>query len=150
MPITVQAIHDLQHAVIRNQIERLYDLSPEFGDGRDALDQLEQALERDTTLYTASFNDKIIGAIWCSNQNYEAESVTDPDALQAASPTDDVRVLQYVIIHPANRDRGVAEHLIDAVCRAEEAQGKHTFIPGCGAIQRCLIHLGRLQNPEPR
>ena len=144
MPITVEAIHSLQNVTIRNQIERLYELSPEFGDGQDAIEKLDHVLNIDTTLYTANFNDKIIGAVWCSRSNYETEIVASHDDVVPVED-DRVRVLQYVIIHPANRDRGVAEHLIDEVCNIEEQQGIDTFIAGCGAIQRCLIHLGRLK-----
>ncbi len=34
-------------------IEILYDTSPEFGDGHDEIEQLEQDLQQYTTLYTA-------------------------------------------------------------------------------------------------
>lgn len=125
MPIEITAISDLQDVTIRNQIERLYEASPEFGSGQDAITELEEALEQDTTLYAAIFNDKIIGAIWSQG-------------------TAEQRLLQYVIIHPANRNRGVAERLISEVCRIEEEKGVKTFQPGCGAIHRCLVHLGKL------
>lgn len=122
MPIQVEAVTNLRDVLIRNQVERLYELSPEFGDGLDAITQLDDALAKDTVLYIASFNDKIIGAIWCQRQNK-------------------TRLLEYVIIHPANRDRGVADRLISEVCRIEKLQGAEQFIPGCGAIHRCLAHL---------
>lgn len=125
MPIEITAISDLQDVTIRNQIERLYEASPEFGSGQDAITELEEALEQDTILYAAIFNDKIIGAIWSQG-------------------TAEQRLLQYVIIHPANRNRGVAERLISEVCRIEEEKGVQTFQPGCGAIHRCLVHLGKL------
>ncbi len=125
MPITVHAYTSLENAEVRSQLERLYDTSPEFGDGQDALQQLEQHLAQYTLVYTAEFNTKIIGAIWCSGQG-------------------ESRRLEYVVVHPANRGRGVAERLISEVCRMEEAKGATVFEPGCGAIHRCLAHLGKL------
>ena len=44
MPITVHAYTSLPNEDIRNQLERLYDTSPEFSDGQDAIDQLEHNL----------------------------------------------------------------------------------------------------------
>ncbi len=44
MPITVHAYSSLDNSEIRDQLERLYDTSPEFGDGHDAIEQLEQDL----------------------------------------------------------------------------------------------------------
>ena len=52
MPITVHAYSSLDNSEIRDQLERLYDTSPEFGDGHDAIEQLEQDLQQYTTLYT--------------------------------------------------------------------------------------------------
>ena len=125
MPITVHACRTLDNPEIRTQLERLYDTSPEFGDGQDAMQQLEQDLQQYTTVYTAEFNSKIIGAIWSTGQG-------------------ESRVLEYVVVHPANRGRGVAERLVEEVCRIEEEQGVKHFEPGCGAIHRCLSHIGKI------
>ncbi|MFO1353771.1 MAG: GNAT family N-acetyltransferase [Acinetobacter sp.] len=125
MPITVHAYRSLENLGIRTQLERLYDTSPEFGDGQDAMQQLEQDLQQYTTVYTAEFNSKIIGAIWSTGQG-------------------ESRVLEYVVVHPANRGRGVAERLVEEVCRIEEEQGVKQFEPGCGAIHRCLSHIGKI------
>ena len=125
MPITVHAYTSLEKEELRSQLERLYDTSPEFGDGHDAVEQLEQNLAQYTLLYTAEFNTKVIGAIWCSGQGEN-------------------KTLEYIVVHPANRGRGVAERLVEEVCRMEEAKGVKVFEPGCGAIHRCLAHLGKL------
>ena len=125
MPIIVQAVSDLRDAMVRNQIERLYETSPEFGDGQDALEQLDTAVNKDTVLYTAIFNEKIIGAIWCSGQGAQ-------------------RLLHYIVVHPANRGRGVSDRLISEVCRIEEEKGAEQFKPGCGAIHRSLSRLEKL------
>ncbi len=125
MPITVHAYTSLEKEELRSQLERLYDTSPEFGDGHDAVEQLEQNLAQYTLLYTADFNTKVIGAIWCSGQGEN-------------------KTLEYIVVHPANRGRGVAERLVEEVCRMEEAKGVKVFEPGCGAIHRCLEHIGKI------
>lgn len=125
MPITVHAYTSLEKEELRSQLERLYDTSPEFGDGHDAVEQLEQNLAQYTLLYTAEFNTKVIGAIWCSGQGEN-------------------KTLEYIVVHPANRGRGVAERLVEEVCRMEESKGVKVFEPGCGAIHRCLEHIGKI------
>lgn len=125
MPITVHAYTSLEKEELRSQLERLYDTSPEFGDGHDAVEQLEQNLAQYTLLYTAEFNTKVIGAIWCNGQGEN-------------------KTLEYIVVHPANRGRGVAERLVEEVCRMEESKGVKVFEPGCGAIHRCLEHIGKI------
>ena len=125
MPITVHAYTSLENAEVRSQLERLYDTSPEFGDGQDAIDQLELNLAQYTLVYTAEFNTKLIAAIWSTGQG-------------------ESRTLENIVVHPANRGRGVAERLVEEVCRIEEEKGIKNFEPGCGAIHRCLAHLGKI------
>ncbi|AOA57132.1 GNAT family N-acetyltransferase [Acinetobacter larvae] len=129
MPITVQVYTALENDDIRDQLQRLYDTSPEFSDGEDAIAQLQQNLTKYTQLYVAEFNSKIIGAIWCTGQGQS-------------------KVLENIVVHPANRGRGVAERLVSEACRLEEQNGVERFEPGCGAIHRCLLHLGKLSNHE--
>lgn len=125
MPITVHPHTTLENDEIRSQLERLYDTSPEFADGQDAIEQLEQNLAQYTLVYTAVFNTKIIATIWCSGQG-------------------DKRRLENIVVHPANRGRGVAERLVAEVCRMEQDKGVQHFEPGCGAIHRCLASLGKV------
>lgn len=125
MPVTVHAHSVLNDENLRVQLERLYETSPEFGDGAEAVERLDQALGQDTVLYTADFNDKVIGAIWSCGQG-------------------DSRLLQYVVVHPSNRGRGIAEQLIERLCEVESANGVAHFKPGCGAVHRILAHLNRL------
>ena len=125
MPITVHAITSLDNIEVREQLERLYDTSPEFSDGQDAIAQLEQNLAQYTLLYTAEFNTKIIGAIWSTGQG-------------------ESRTLENIVVHPANRGRGVAERLVSEACRMEEGKGVNHFEPGCGAIHRCLSSLEKI------
>ncbi len=125
MPITVHAYTSLENSEVRSQLERLYSTSPEFSDGQDAIIQLEQHLQSNSVLYTAEFNTKIIGALWSTGQH-------------------DRRTLEYIVVHPANRGRGVAERLVAEACRFEEQHGVQQFKPGCGAIHRCLVSLGKI------
>jgi ribosomal protein S18 acetylase RimI-like enzyme len=125
MPITVHPKTSIENQEVREQLERLYDTSPEFADGKDAIEQLEQNLAQYTLLYTAEFNTKIIGAIWSTGQGEH-------------------RKIENVVVHPANRGRGVAERLVSETCRMEEEKGVTSFEPGCGAIHRCLESLGKL------
>ena len=125
MPITVHAYTSLENAEVRSQLERLYDTSPEFGDGQDAIDQLELNLAQYTLVYTAEFNTKLIAAIWSTGQG-------------------ESRTLENIVVHPANRGRGIADLLVSEVCRIEEEKGVKVFEPGCGAIHRCLAHLEKI------
>ncbi len=38
--------------------------------------------------------------------------------------------LEYIVVHPANRGRGVADRLVSEVCRMEEAKGVQHFRAG--------------------
>ena len=125
MPITVHAYTSLENDEVRNQLKRLYDTSPEFSDGADAIEQLEQNLAQYTLVYTAEFNTKLIGAIWSTGQG-------------------ESKILEYIVVHPANRGRGIAERLVSEACRMEEDKGVKNFEPGCGAIHRCLAHLDKI------
>src|SRR5690606_11169184 len=109
----------------RSQRERRYDTRPEFSDGAYVMEQLEQNLAQYTSVYSAEFNSKIIGSIWFTEQ---VES----------------RILENIVVHPANRGRGVAERLVCGVCRMEEQKGVKNFVPGCGAIHRCLANLEKI------
>jgi hypothetical protein len=131
MPLTIHAYHTLNDD-LRDQLENLYSISPEFADGTQAVEKLEKALARSaqsyTTsfhakLYTAEFNDKVIAAIWVTGSGTE-------------------RLLQYIVVHYANRGRGVADHLVRVVTEQEQLLGVNSFQPGCGAIHRTLAHLG--------
>lgn len=127
MPLTILAHQQIDRPELSEQIAHLYDTSPEFADGHDALQRLNQALAAGDTLYLAMFNEKPIGAIW-------ARLTDQPDT----------RLMQYIVVHPANRGRGIAEELVRQGCAAEEAKGAQHFKPGCGAIHRLLTRQNRL------
>ena len=125
MPITVHAYSELHDENLRAQLVKLYETSPEFADGEHAMLQLADAMQTGSLIYTAEFNQKVIGAVWVSGEGHS-------------------RLVHYVVVHPANRGRGIAETLISGVCNAEEKKGVTEFKPGCGAIHRCLSRLGKL------
>lgn len=136
MPLTFHAYETLSED-LRDQLENLYNISPEFADGTQAVEALDKALEKSaqsyTTnfhakLYTAEFNDKVIAAVWVTGCGPE-------------------RLLQYIVVHYANRGRGVADQLVRAVTEQEQALGVTSFQPGCGAIHRALAHLGLVNSP---
>jgi GNAT superfamily N-acetyltransferase len=124
MPLTVIniATADALNNEQSTQIEVLYTHSPEFADGKEALTQLKTAMGRGDQFYGAMFNDKIIAGIWCRGAG---ESKT----------------LQYIVTHPANRGRGIAEYLVGETCKQETSKGVNSFVPGCGAVHRILSHL---------
>ncbi len=127
MPLTLHALTQLDDARMREQLAHLYDTSPEFADGQDAVQQMDRALAAGDTLYVGLFNDKPIAAIW-------ARLTNDPHT----------RLMQYIVVHPANRGRGIADMLVRDACDREAARGVAHFKPGCGAIHRLLARQDRL------
>ncbi len=127
MPITVHPKTSIENDDIHAQLNKLYDTSPEFNGGADALEQIEARLSKnESIIYVAEFNSKIIAAIWCTELNSQSKR------------------LEYIVIHPANRGRGVADRLISEVCRLEEEKGVKNFEGGCPAIRRCLTKLEKI------
>lgn len=136
MPLTFH-VHETLNDDLRDQLENLYNISPEFADGQHAVEALEKAFAMSaqayTTnfhakLYTAEFNDKIIAAVWVTGRGSE-------------------RLLQYIVVHYANRGRGLADQLVRTVTEQEQQLGIRSFQPGCGAIHRALAHLGLIDSP---
>lgn len=125
MPVNVEVVHQLEDERLCQKISQLYAQSPEFSSAEDAIEKLKQALTQDTVLYIAVFNEGIIAAIWSTGQGEQ-------------------RLLRHVVVHTANRGRGIADRLISEVCRLEEEKGVTTFEPYCGAIRRSLQRLGKL------
>lgn len=127
MPITIHPYSSLENKEIERQLEQLYMTSPEFSNGIEAVHELKKTIGEQTLLYTAEFNTKIIAAIWCFRD--EANSK---------------RILKYIVVHPANRGRGVAQRLISEVCFMEKKHNPHTlFTPGCAEIKRILDLLSK-------
>lgn len=124
MPVIVHSLNQIADENIKSQIIKIYQHTHEFTDGEQAYQALEQAVEQDTQFYVAIFNDKIIASIWSAG-------------------TGDSRLLKHIVVHPANRGRGIAERLISEVCRLEEEKGVQHFQPYCPAIRKTLIKLGK-------
>lgn len=124
MPVIVHSLNQIADENIKNQIIKIYQHTHEFTDGEQAYQVLAQAVEQDTQFYVAIFNDKIIASIWSTG-------------------TGDSRLLKHIVVHPANRGRGIAERLISEVCRLEEEKGVQHFQPYCPAIRKALIKLGK-------
>lgn len=128
MPLEAQAFHTLQDPELNSRIEALYESSPEFASGSHALAFFKSALAKGETLYLGMFNDKPVCAVAARGQGAE-------------------KTVQFIVVHPANRGRGLAQELIKQTCELEKAKGVTSFIAGCGAIHRILLRLGYL-NPE--
>lgn len=125
MPVIVHSLNNIADENIKTQIIKLYNHTHEFSDGEHAYQQLSQAIQDDTQYYVAVFNEKIIGSIWSTG-------------------TGDSRLLRHIVVHPANRGRGIAERLISEVCRLDEEQGVKHFQPYCPAIRKTLQKIGKL------
>ena len=106
MPVIV----DRQTTVKKEEFIKLYDNSPEFLNGEDASRQFE---ETQATLYTAVFNTKIIAAVWLKDH-----------------------FLHHLIVHPANRGRGIADRLLSEVYKKEQLA--HSWQAKCPVIQKYL------------
>lgn len=126
MPFSAIAYHKLDDDAMNERIVKLYDMSPEFADGKNALSFFKSALSKGDTLYLGIFNDKPIAAVCARGQG----------------PT---RLLQYIVVHPANRGRGLARRLVKDVCQQEMMSDVLNFEAGCGALHRILTELNYLK-----
>lgn len=130
MPLETIAIQDYHAPLIKKpstdnelktRLTKLYDNTHEFADGEAAVAFFAQQFAQGNLLYVGMFNDKPIAAIGCFDDG------------QTNS-----RRLQYIIVHPENRGRGIAAKLIKQVCDAEIKKGVTSFVPGCPAIHKVL------------
>jgi len=118
MPVIVTAETSLSPE-LRAGLSKLYASSPEFADGDEAVAEAERVLGAGGVVYAGWFNGKAVSSI------------------MAWGP-DDNRTLRWIVVHPANRGRGIAERLVSESCRLEREQGRSHFVPGCTAIARLL------------
>ena len=100
MPLESVAINNFENNRIDDpelklRVEKLYDSSPEFATGRDAVAFFEKAFAKGDILYLGMFNEKPIAAMGCFNEGIESS-----------------RLLQYIVLHPANRGRGLAPKFV--------------------------------------
>lgn len=127
MPLETIAINSFEENIIDDPnlklwIEKLYDNSQEFTSGTEAVAFFEQTFKQGNQLYLGMFNGKPIASIGCFDDG----------------ETDKKR-LQYVVVHPANRGRGISAKLIKQVTDLERKKGILTFIAGCSVIHRILV-----------
>ncbi|MBK6758841.1 MAG: GNAT family N-acetyltransferase [Moraxellaceae bacterium] len=118
MPVIVSAEKNISPELAQS-LTKLYDSSPEFSDGAEAIDKANDILSDDGVLYVGWFNGKAVSAIM-------------------ASGTAAQRLLHNIVVHPANRGRGIADRLLSETCRLEREQGSSYFVAGCTAIARLL------------
>lgn len=118
MPVIVTAERSLS-APLQAGLQRLYDSSPEFAGGAQAVATCERVLAEGGLCYVGWFNSKPVAAI-------------------LAYGSKDARTLRWIVVHPANRGRGIADRLVSETCRLEREQGFEQFLPGCTAIARLL------------
>ncbi len=122
MPLETISINSFNdNPKLKQRVEQLYDHTHEFSSGAEAIAFFEQSFQQNTKLYLGIFNDKPICAVGCFDDG------------QANS-----RRLQYIILHPANRGRGIAQKFIKQVTEIEQSHDIQQFIGGCGAIRRIL------------
>ena len=118
MPVSVTAEKSLSPELSAG-LSKLYASSPEFASGQEAVEEAERVLATGGLVYVGWFNGKAVSAI------------------MAWGP-DNSRTLRWIVVHPANRGRGIADRLVGEVCRLEREQGRAHFVPGCTAIARLL------------
>ena len=118
MPVIVTSEQQLS-SELQQGLVKLYDSSPEFSHGSEALEKGQDVLASHGAWYVGWFNGKAVAAIM-------------------ASPSADNRLLHNIVVHPANRGRGIADRLVSEACRLEREQGNTHFIAGCTAIARLL------------
>lgn len=129
MPVIVSAEKSISPELAQS-LTKLYDSSPEFSDGADAIDKAQEILARDGLVYVGWFNGKAVSAIMASGQDTQ-------------------RLLHNIVVHPANRGRGIADRLMSETCRLERERGASHFVAGCTAIARLLrMDAARQQKTE--
>lgn len=104
MPVLVSvAAHPLS-SQIAEELEKVYADSPEFANGANAVQALEEAALDGESLYLGVFNDHVIASVLVRG---DSES----------------RHMRYLCVHHATRGRGVADRLVAEVRRLEKEQG---------------------------
>lgn len=126
MPLTAIPYQSLADEKLAQQVKKLYDVSPEFADGDSALSAINTMLSKGSTLYLGMFNDKPIAGIMVRGVS-------------------EVRLMQYIVIHPANRGRGLASIFLKDVGEQEKQKGVIGFEAGCGVIHKTLTKLDMLK-----
>ena len=137
MPLEAIAINDLQTPLMKKptrenelaeRLQALYDTDDNQPDGAEVLALIEQGFKRGQTLYVGMFNDKPIAAVGCFDDGQT-----------------DTKRLQYLTVHPENRNRGIEAKFIKQVYDIEVRKGVRQFAPVDSDIHRIMTDYGLLQ-----
>ena len=95
MPVIVSAEKSISPELAQS-LTKLYDSSPEFSGGAEAIDKAQEILASDGLVYVGWFNGKAVSAIMASGTNAQ-------------------RLIHNIVVHPANRGRGIADRHLRAI-----------------------------------
>ncbi|MGP5371499.1 hypothetical protein [Psychrobacter alimentarius] len=130
MPLEAIAINSLDTPLIKKparknelseRLHALYDSDDAQPSGAEVLSLVEQGFKRGQCLYVGMFNDKPIAAVACFDDGQT-----------------DAKRLQYLTVHPQNRDRAIDAKFIKLVYDAEVKKGVREFVPADADIHRIM------------
>ena len=130
MPLEAIAINSLDTPLIKKparknelseRLHALYDSDDAQPTGAEVLSLVEQGFKRGQYLYVGLFNDKPIAAVACFDDGQT-----------------DAKRLQYLTVHPQNRDRAIDAKFIKLVYDAEVKKGVREFVPADADIHRIM------------
>lgn len=130
MPLEAIAINSLDTPLIKKparknelseRLHALYDSDDAQPSGAEILSLVEQGFKRGQYLYVGMFNDKPIAAVACFDDGQT-----------------DAKRLQYLTVHPQNRDRAIDAKFIKLVYDAEVKKGVREFVPADADIHRIM------------
>ncbi|MGP5211137.1 hypothetical protein ACTXJ5_10125 [Psychrobacter alimentarius] len=130
MPLEAIAINSLDTPLIKKparknelseRLHALYDSDDAQPTGAEVLSLVEQGFKRGQYLYVGMFNDKPIAAVACFDDGQT-----------------DAKRLQYLTVHPQNRDRDIDAKFIKLVYDAEIKKGVREFVPADADIHRIM------------
>lgn len=137
MPLEAIAINNLDAPLIQKparehelaeRLQALYDVDDSQPDGVEVLQIIAQGFKRGQWLYVGMFNDKPIAAVACFDDDQT-----------------DTKRLQYLTVHPENRNRGIEAKFIKQVYDIEVKKGVRQFAPVDSDIHRIMTDYGLLQ-----
>lgn len=117
----VYAHTSIEKIEIQLALKKLY-LGDAIFEKQELLMQLKQPFKNNTVLYTANFNDKIIGAVW-------------------VTPELDAYIVHDLAIHPANRGRGIATRLVSEVERLIHQHHAVQLHTNCAVVMHILSQI---------
>ncbi len=140
MPLEAIAINRLDAPLIKkptreNELSErliaLYDNDDAQPAGADVLSLIEKGFQRGQCLYVGMFNDKPIAAVACFDDGQT-----------------NAKRLQYLTVHPQNRNRAIDAKFIKLVYDAEVKKGVREFVPADADIHRIMSEYELLRVKE--